>query len=89
MTSVDVTSTPVQNVGTVTTASGKVGYILFNDHIATAEQATDRRGEHVKPRAISDLVLDIRYNGGGFLDIASELAYMIAGDAARAGRRSS
>jgi hypothetical protein len=38
MTSVDVTSTPVQNVGTVATSSGKVGYMLFNDHIATAEQ---------------------------------------------------
>ena len=28
---------------------------------------------------VSDLVLDIRYNGGGYLDIASEVAYMIAG----------
>jgi len=28
---------------------------------------------------VTDLVLDIRYNGGGYLDIASELAYMIAG----------
>jgi hypothetical protein len=28
---------------------------------------------------IDDLVLDIRYNGGGYLYIASELGYMIAG----------
>ncbi|MCH2354250.1 MAG: S41 family peptidase, partial [Pseudomonadales bacterium] len=26
-----------------------------------------------------DLVLDLRYNGGGYLDIANELAFMIAG----------
>lgn len=35
---------------------------------------------------MSDLVLDIRYNGGGYLDIASELAYMIAGPTATAGK---
>ena len=32
------------------------------------------------------VVLDIRYNGGGFLNIAAELAYMIAGPTASAGR---
>ncbi|HZV93319.1 MAG TPA: S41 family peptidase, partial [Caldimonas sp.] len=33
----------------------------------------------LKAAGITDLVLDLRYNGGGYLDIASELAYMIAG----------
>ena len=33
----------------------------------------------LKNSGVTDLVLDIRYNGGGYLDIASELAYMIAG----------
>jgi hypothetical protein len=28
---------------------------------------------------VSDLVLDMRYNGGGYLVVAAELAYMIAG----------
>lgn len=36
--------------------------------------------------SVTDLVLDLRYNGGGFLAIASQLAYMIAGDANTAGR---
>ena len=31
-------------------------------------------------------MLDIRYNGGGYLDIASELAYMIAGPTPTAGQ---
>jgi hypothetical protein len=35
----------------------------------------------LKTAGIIDLVLDIRYNGGGYLAIASELAYMIAGAA--------
>jgi carboxyl-terminal processing protease len=32
-----------------------------------------------------DLVLDIRYNGGGYLDMASEVAYMIAGQTPTSG----
>ncbi len=31
-------------------------------------------------------MLDIRYNGGGYLDIAAELAYMIAGPTRTAGQ---
>jgi C-terminal processing protease CtpA/Prc len=35
---------------------------------------------------VQDLVLDIRYNGGGYLYIASEVAYMIAGPTPTAGQ---
>jgi carboxyl-terminal processing protease len=35
---------------------------------------------------IDDLVLEVRYNGGGYLAIASELAYMIAGNTRTAGQ---
>src|SRR5262249_52362857 len=56
-----------------------VGYILFNDHHATAEAALISGIGQLQSAGMTDLVLDIRYNGGGFLDIASELAFMIAG----------
>jgi C-terminal processing protease CtpA/Prc len=82
-----ITSTPVQNVSTVTTLTGEVvGYMQFNDHIATAEQGLIDAVNQLQAATIDDLVLDIRYNGGGFLDIASELAYMIAGPVPTAGR---
>lgn len=84
--SATVTSVPVQNVSTVDTASGTVGYMLFNDHIATSERQLMDAVEFLKTANISDLVLDLRYNGGGFLDIASELAYMIAGPGPTAGQ---
>lgn len=86
LTSVNATAAPVQNVGTVTTTSGTVGYILFNDHLATAEQALIDAVTQLSTAGIDDLVLDLRYNGGGYLDIASELAYMIAGAAQTSGR---
>ena len=79
MVSANVTSAPVQNVTTVATGTGVVGYMLFNDHIATAEAALINAVNTLQAASVSDLVLDIRYNGGGFLDIANELAFMIAG----------
>src|SRR5436190_5709145 len=86
MQSANVTLTPVQNVATIATASGPVGYMLFNDHIATAESALVNAVKTLQAAHITDLILDIRYNGGGYLAIASELAFMIAGSAGTAGR---
>ncbi len=85
MVATNVTSTPVQNVETIN-RSGTVGYMLFNDHIATAEPQLVSAFSQLQGAGVSDLVLDIRYNGGGYLDIASEVAYMIAGPGPTAGK---
>jgi carboxyl-terminal processing protease len=86
LTSAEITKTPVQNVKTLQTATGKVGYFLFNDHIATSEQLLVNAINQLKAEGVQDLVVDIRYNGGGTLAIASELSYMIAGSAATSGK---
>jgi carboxyl-terminal processing protease len=80
MVSKNVASTPVQNVKTI----GSVGYMQFNDHNAIAEPELIAAVNQLK--GVTDLVLDIRYNGGGFLDIASELAFMIAGPTTTSGK---
>jgi hypothetical protein len=79
MMTADITHTPVLVTNTIDQAGQKVGYILFNDHIATSEAALINAVNTLKTAGITDLVLDIRYNGGGFLDIANELSFMIAG----------
>ena len=85
-----LSSVPVQNVQVLPTPTGSVGYLLFNDHIATAEApliaAVNQFNAANDGAGIRDLVLDIRYNGGGFLDLASELAFMVAGRTATAGK---
>jgi carboxyl-terminal processing protease len=86
MQSATVTSKPVQNVQAIATASGPVGYMLFNDHLATAESAFINGINTLKAANVTDLILDIRYNGGGLLDIADEVAFMIAGAGPTAGR---
>ncbi|MGL6160723.1 S41 family peptidase [Microbulbifer sp.] len=76
-----VTSEPVQHVKVIDGAmERRIGYMLFNDHIATAEPALVEAVNELRSEGIDELVLDIRYNGGGYLYIASQLAYMIAGD---------
>ena len=90
LTAANITSEPVQNTQVIEMLSGNVGYMLFNDHIATAEQslidAVNQLNSFNGGQGIDDLVLDMRYNGGGFLAIASELAYMIAGAVPTAGQ---
>lgn len=81
-----ITLEPVQYVKTIDTPTGRVGYIFFSDHIATSEPALIEAVNELAATGIDDLVLDLRYNGGGFLYIASELAYMIAGPVPTAGR---
>ena len=35
---------------------------------------------------VTDLIVDLRYNGGGFIDIAAQLGYMVAGQARTSGK---
>jgi C-terminal processing protease CtpA/Prc len=77
-----LTLVPVQKVGPLPSPNQGVGYLQFNDHIATSEQALIDAIKQLKTANVTDLVLDMRYNGGGYLDIASELAYMVAGPGA-------
>ncbi len=81
-----ITSDPVQHVSVLDTDLGPVGYLLFNDFIAPAERELIDAINEFAAAGIADLVLDLRYNGGGFLDIASELGFMIAGPSAAQGR---
>ncbi len=85
--SANITSTPVQETQVIVTPTGRIGYMVFNDHIATAEDGLiDAVNMLLAGQGVDDLILDLRYNGGGFLDIAAQMAYMIAGPAQVAGR---
>ena len=86
MTAREVAADPVQHVTVLDTDSGPVGYLLFNDFIATAERELFDAFAELERRGIADLVLDLRYNGGGYLDIASQVGFMVAGPAAAQGR---
>lgn len=79
LTAQTIVSTPVQNTKTIQTANGKVGYLQFNSHIATAERGLFDALTSLSQENVDDLVIDLRYNGGGLVAMASQLGYMIAG----------
>lgn len=80
LTAATVAANPVQLVHSIDSAAlgGKIGYMLFNSHNAVSEQALIDGVTQLKADNVKALVLDLRYNGGGYLAIASELAAMIA-----------
>lgn len=69
----------VNNVTTFDTSAGRVGYMRFDGFLLTGQTPLIEGFEYFVNENITDLVLDLRYNGGGLLAMSSQLAYMIAG----------
>ncbi len=81
LTADSIATTPVPISRVLTSNGSKVGYMLFNEHVLTAESQLSDAITSFKTQGVTDLVLDLRYNSGGYLFLASQLAYMVAGDA--------
>ena len=87
ITSADISVQPVNRTTTVDTGTGRVGYILFNTFSPFSSEADIANAiTAMSNQGVTDLVLDLRYNGGGLLTVASQLSYMIAGPARTNGR---
>jgi carboxyl-terminal processing protease len=79
LTAGSIAISPVPSTVILNTAQGRVGYLLFNDHVLTAENALVGAVQGLASQGIDDLVIDLRYNRGGYAFIASQLAFMVAG----------
>jgi carboxyl-terminal processing protease len=66
---------------------GKVGYLAHTSFVAPiAETQLADAFKTFATAGVTDLVVDLRYNGGGYIFIASQLAYMVAGNARSANK---
>ena len=86
MVSASLVEPPVNRQAVLTTPSGQVGYILLNTFGSfSSEKALVDAITALKAQGVNDVVLDLRYNGGGLLAVSSQLSYMVAGQARTAG----
>jgi len=67
------------NVITTSDKSKKIGYMVFQDFIQNAKEELDNVFSTFKKENVNELILDLRYNGGGATDIANHLASLIGG----------
>nr|WP_295785868.1 S41 family peptidase [Rhodoferax sp.] len=81
-----VAVTPVALSTVIADGANTVGYLVLNSFgVVSAEKQLIDAVTLFKNANVNELVLDLRYNGGGYLDLANELAWMI-GDATLSGK---
>ena len=60
---------------------GRIGYFALTRFLGTSPAEIGQAFDVFRDEGITDLVLDLRYNGGGRISVAQELASLIVGDA--------
>ena len=80
LTSGEVEIVPVNETEVITVDGRRYGYVHFTTFSpANAEVGLFDAFDALAAADVDDVVLDLRYNGGGRLSIAGQLAYMIGG----------
>lgn len=70
---------PVQLHDVLTNDRGdRVGYLAFNRFILPLEKPLIDAVRELQKQQVSEVVVDLRYNGGGYLYQSAQLAYMLA-----------
>jgi carboxyl-terminal processing protease len=57
----------------------RVGYIFFRNFVRPSNAALDAAFAELAAARVDDLVLDLRYNGGGLVNVARHLASLVGG----------
>jgi C-terminal peptidase prc len=71
---------PTVSLTRVFTVDGRrVGYVFFRNFVRPSSAALDEAFAALREAKVSELVLDVRYNGGGLVDVAVHLASLIGG----------
>lgn len=78
----DVQITSVKNQTVLDTPGGPVGYLMFTTFVLPGEDELKSAFSAFRDRGVTQLVIDLRYNGGGLLRTAGLLGSLIAKQAA-------
>ena len=74
-----LTENPILINKVITAGTRKIGYLMYNGFFANFDIKLNEAFASLKAQGITDLVLDLRYNGGGSVQTATRLASMITG----------
>jgi len=69
----------VQYSNIFTKGAKKIGYFVFSDFLGSSVKELNAVFDNFSNQGVTDLILDLRYNGGGTLDCADSLVAMLAG----------
>ncbi|MEC8397152.1 MAG: S41 family peptidase [Bacteroidota bacterium] len=72
-------SNPIQISKIINTGASKIGYLMYNQFAEGFDDDLNNVFSSFKAEQINDLILDLRYNGGGLVRSAVNLAGMITG----------
>jgi carboxyl-terminal processing protease len=61
----------------------KVGYVFFRNFVEPSYAALDEAFAMLKEEGVTELVLDLRYNGGGMVNVAVHLGSLMGGAVTR------
>ncbi len=70
---------PVHKQTTFTIDGHKIGYLMYNSFTSNYNQDLNNAFAYLKNEGVTDLILDLRYNGGGSVQTASYMSSMITG----------
>ena len=74
-----VTIPTVSHTRVVEMDGRRVGYLVFANFVQPSTAALNEAFAALKAANVTELVLDLRYNGGGLVDVAVHLASLIGG----------
>lgn len=79
LTKTEYAENPVYLVNVHETGAHKIGYIMYNGFYSNYNNELNAAFGQLSGQGVTDLVLDLRYNGGGSVRTATYLASMITG----------
>ncbi|SHN07815.1 S41 family peptidase [Polaribacter sp. KT 15] len=75
----EVQENPIAVSKVITDGTQKIGYLMYNQFASSYDQDLNAAFSNFKAEAVNDLIIDLRYNGGGSTSTAGYLGSMVTG----------
>lgn len=75
----EIEISPVVHYEVLEQGSDRIGYLVFQDFIETANEQLDGVFESFHLAGINEIIIDLRYNGGGSVEVAEHFASWLIG----------